>query len=365
MKRAITMGLLKRGLAGLLGIVLAMMLALPATPAKADTFKLTAAAGHPPVFLWIKLLTEFYIPEVNKKLAAAGGKYKIEWTEAYGGILVKLGSESGALKDGIADIGFVSTIFEAPKFPMQNVSYIAPFGTDNIDVISKVTSELQRSIPAMNDAWSKNNIIYIGGAALDTYHVWSTFPIKSIDDLKGRKISAPGPSANWVKGTGAVAVAGTLSTYYNDIKTGVSDGTLTFITGAWGAKVHEVAPFITKVNFGAMFAGGLAMNKPRFERLPPEVQKILRETGDEYSVRFARAQAEAAEGLLKRMGDAGAKISELEPKERQRWADTLPNVAKAWAADLDGKGMPGTAVLKGYIEGLRKAGVSMPRDWSK
>lgn len=351
-------------LAGVLIFTIAAFVGLGPAPAKAETIKLTSAAGHPPGFLWVKLLTEFFIPEVNKRLAT-GGKHKIEWTEAYGGTLVKLGSESAAIKDGIADLGFVSTIFEASKFPLQNVSYMAPFGTDNIDLVTKVTGDLQNSIPAMSDAWSKNNLLYLGGAALDTYHIWSTFPIKTIDDMKGRKISAPGPSANWVKNTGAVAVAGTLSTYYNDIKTGVSDGTLTFITGAWGAKVHEVAPFITKVNFGAMFAGGIAINKARFDKFPPEVQKIFREVGDEYAVRFAKAQAEAAEGLLQRMAAAGAKVSELDPKERLRWAEVLPNVARPWAADLDGKGLQGTVVLKGYMDGLKKAGASLPRDWTK
>jgi len=343
-------------------LVIGAMAAAPS--ARAETYKLTAAAGHPPVFLWVKLMTEFYVPEVNRRLAA-GGKHKIEWTEAYGGTLVKLGSESGAIKDGIADIGFVSTIFEAAKFPLQNVSYVAPFGSDNIELVTKITADLQKSIPGMNDAWAKNGLVYLGGAALDSYHLWTTFPIKSIDDLKGKKLSAPGPSANWVKDTGAVAVAGSLQTYYNDIKTGVSDGTLTFSTGAWGAKVHEVAPNITKVNFGAMFAGGLAINKARFDKMNPEVKKVLQDVAAEYSLRFAKAQSEAAAGLIKQMEGAGAKVTELSPAERKRWAATLPNVAKAWAEDLDKKGMPGSKVLAGYMDGLRKAGVELPRDWSK
>ena len=115
------------------------------TPAQAQqTIRLTAAAGHPPVFLWVKLLDEFYIPEVDKRLAAAGGKVKIEWTRAWGGTLVKLGGESKGIADGVADIGFVSTIFEAPKFPMQNVSYFAPFGTDNIATVGQVVNDMQQ-----------------------------------------------------------------------------------------------------------------------------------------------------------------------------------------------------------------------------
>lgn len=344
----------------------ALLAAMGATlPAQAQqTLRLTAAGGHPPVFLWVKLIDEFFIPEVDKRLAAAGGKTRIEWTKAWGGTLIKIGAESKGIADGVADLGFVGTIFEAPKFPMQNVSYFAPFGTDDIALTGKIINDMQASIPAMGQAWTKNGLVYLGGAALDSYHLWTNFPVKSVDDLKGKKITAPGPSANWIRDTGAVAVAGNLNTYYEDIKSGVSNGVITFSTGAWGAKVHEVAPHITKVNFGSQFAGALAMNKSRFDRLPPEVQKIFREVGAEYSQRFAAAQTEVAAGLLQKMVAAGATISELSADERKRWADILPPIGKTWAADLQAKGMPGDQVLNGFMDGLKKAGAQPARDWS-
>ena len=329
-----------------------------------QTLRLTAAGGHPPVFLWVKLIDEFFIPEVDKRLADAGGKTKIDWTRAWGGTLIKIGSESKGIADGVADIGFVGTLFEAPRFPLQNVSYFAPFGSEDIGTVTKVVAQLQHDIPAMGQAWTKNGLVYLGGAALDSYHLWTHFPVKSIDDLKGKKITAPGPSANWVQGTGAVAVAGNLNTYYEDIKSGVSNGVVTFATGAWGAKVHEVAPYVTKINFGSQFAGGMAMNKSRFDRLPPEVQKIFRDVAAEYEKRFAEAQASTAAGLLQKMEGAGARISELSPAERKRWADTLPPIAKTWAADLQAKGMPGDQVLNGFMNGLKKAGAQPARDWA-
>ncbi len=235
---------------------------LPA--AAQQVIKLTATAGHPPVFLWVKTMDEVFIPEVDKRLAAGGNKYKIEWTKAWGGTLIKLGSESKGVADGIADIGLVSTIFEAAKFPMQNVTYFTPFGSDDVAVVSKTISEMQTKIPAMADAWNKNGLTYLNGMALDSYHVWTKFPITKIEDLQGKKLSAPGPAANWVKGTGAVAVAGTLNSYYEDIKSGVSDGAVVFATGAAAAKLVEVAPYVTKVNFGSQFSGGIAVNKSRY-----------------------------------------------------------------------------------------------------
>ncbi len=344
---------------------LAAFATLAHLPAQAQqVIKLTVTAGHPPVFLWVKTTDEVFIPEVDKRLAAAGNKYKIEWTKAWGGTLIKLGSESKGVADGIADIGLVSTIFEAAKFPMQNVTYYTPFGSEDVGVISKTIAELQSKIPAMADAWNKNGLTYLNGMALDSYHIWSNFPITKIEDLQGKKLSAPGPAANWVKGTGAVAVAGTLNSYYEDIKSGVSDGAVVFSTGAWGAKLHEVAPYVTKVNFGSQFSGGLAVNKSRFDKLPPEVQKALQEAADEWSAQYAKAQTAAVSTVLQNMTKAGAKISELTPAERKRWADALGPVAKTWSADVTSKGGPGQDVLKQYTDALKRSGAQLPRDWT-
>lgn len=344
--------------------VLAVGLALGSAAQAQQVIKLTAAAGHPPGFLWVKTLDETFIPEVDKRLAA-GGKFKVEWTKAFGGTLVKLGGESKGIADGVADLGIVSTVFEAAKFPLQNVSYYAPFGTESVDLMSRTVADLQKTIPAMADAWTKSNLVYLGGMSLDSYHIWTKFPLTRLEDLNGKKISAPGPSANWVRGTGAVAVAGTLNTYYEDIKSGVSDGALTFVTGAWGAKLHEVAPYVTRVNIGSQFAGGIAINKQRFDKLPAEVQTAIREAGDAWNVQYARAQGAAAAALMQNLAQAGAKVTDLPETERKRWADALSPMGKTWAADAQSKGLPGNEVLNGFNAALVKAGAKMPRDWTK
>ncbi len=344
----------------------ALIGAAAATTASAQpVIKLTAAAGHPPVFLWVKTFDEVFIPEVDRLLAAGGNKYKIDWTKAWGGTLVKLGSESKATADGITDLGLVSTVFEAPKFPLQNISYFTPFGSDNIQLVASSIAELQKKIPAMGDAWTKSGLVYLGGMALDTYHMVTKFPIRSIDDLQGKKIGAPGPAANWIRGTGAVAVAGTLNSYYEDIKSGVSDGSAVFLTGAYAAKLHEVAPYITKVNFGSQYSGGIAINKNRYDKLPAEVQQAMRAAGEKWSSEYARLQTAAVGTALQKMVEGGAKVSELPAAERKRWADALQPVGKTWATEVDSKGLPANQVLSEYIADIRKGGAELPRDWSK
>lgn len=355
------MKLLKKAL--LIVVMAALIFSLPMGPALAKDYKLTVVAGHPPIFLWVTLCRDFFIPEVDKRLLAAGGKDKIIWNQAYGGTVAKIGGALEAIEEGIADMGFVGTIFEAPKMPLHNVTYMTPFGTENIFYVVDIMAELQAKIPALAQEWTSHNQIYLGGAALDTYGSLTNFPVKSVDDVDGHKIAAPGPSANWLKGTGGVPVASNLNEYYNGIKTGVFEGTLTFMTAAMAIKVYEVAPYICMVNFGSQFAGGLSINKDVFESFPPEMQQIFRDVGREWSRKLAEAQAARADKAMATMIKGGAKVTYLSDAERKRWADKLPNVPMEWAEAMEEKGLPGKAMLKGYLDVLRARGVKPVRDW--
>ena len=344
---------------------MAAVFSFTAGPVQAKEYKLTVVAGHPPIFLWVSMARDFFIPEVDRRLAEAGGDHKIVWNQSYGGTVAKIGGVLEALAEGIADVGFVGTLFEAPKMPLHNVSYMTPFGTRSIFDVVDTVAELQERIPEFAREWEKHNQVYLGGAGLDTYGVLTNFPVKTVDDIDGHKLAAPGPAANWIKGTGAVAVAGNLNTYYNDIKTGVYEGTITFMTAAAAGKLHEVAPYICMVNFGAQFAGGLSINKDVFDSFPPEVQKVFREVGAEYARRLAQAQSERADKAMEAMKAGGAKVTVLSDDERKRWANKLPNVPMEWAEAMDRKGLPGTETVQGFLDGLRARGADLPRAWDK
>jgi TRAP-type C4-dicarboxylate transport system substrate-binding protein len=95
------------------------------------------------------------------------------------------------------------------------------------------------------------------------------------------------------------------------------------------------------------------------------MQKIFRDVGKEYNRRLAEAQADRAKKAMETMAQGGAKVVYLSDAERQRWADKLPNVPLEWAQSMEAKGLPGKAMLKGYLDGLRARGVKLVRDWDK
>lgn len=331
--------------------------------ARAETLDVTAVAGHPPVFLWVKTLSESFIPAVNTALEGSGTD--IDWTEAYGGTLAKVGGEVEAMEDGLAQLGIVASLFEPSLLSLQNVTYATPFGSDDVTLVLNTVDQMHEDIPAMRKLWEDLDLEYLGGGfGLEDYLLMTTFPVNSIADLDGRKINAPGAAVNWLKGTGAVGVAGNLTTYYNDIKTGVAEGVIVFPTAAAAAKLFEVAPYVTRVHFGAQYAGGIVAKKSWFDDQSPEVQEAFRSAAKVFAADYATGLETRVEGAFAAMEAGGATITELGEAERSAWASAMPNVAQEWAKALDDGGLPGSEVLDTYMTRLKDAGTALPRDWS-
>lgn len=343
--------------------VLAAGLAVPGT-APAQSIDVTLVNGHPPIFLWVKHLSETFIPAVNAALA--GTAHQINWSEAYGGSLAAVGGELEAIEDGLAEVGAVPTVFLPNQLPLQNVSYNTPFGPSDPQVVMDTLDMLHTTVPGMVESWHAYDAEYLGGGfALDNYVLMTTFPVTSIDDLQGRRIGAPGPAVNWVEGTGAVGVSGNLTTYYNDVQTGVFEGVIVFPTAAAPARLHEVAPYVTVTGFGAQYAGTLVANRTWFADQPEAVQNALRAGAEAYTAAYLAEQAQRVEAAMATIASDESRLHVLSPEERARWAAALPDIAGNWAANADGRGLPGTEVLNAYVEALKDAGVDLGRDWSQ
>jgi TRAP-type C4-dicarboxylate transport system substrate-binding protein len=249
--------------------------------------------------------------------------------------------------------------------PLQNVTYYTPFVTDDFQMLREVMNELHETVPALTEAWTDYNQRFLGGSVLDTYHLMTNFPVDSIDDLRGRKILAPGPSASWLEGTGAVAVEGGLTTYYTQIQTGVADGVLTILTGAPPYRIHEVAPYVTLVGLGGQLTGGMSINLDTWNSLPEDIQTVLAELGREYSLGVANEVGARYERFLTLMQEEGAIVTELPSEERIKWLDGLPNIAGGWADATQERGIPAREVLDIYMNAMREAGATPLRDWDR
>ena len=350
---------------------LCMILALAAAPlapaaaADPNEIKLTIASSHATSLPWVGVMHTVVVPETNRRLAQSGSPLRVRWLEAYGGSLYKYDNTLEAVEIGLADIGWVGTLWELSKMPLQNVTYYTPFSTDDTRMLYQVVNELHAEVPAFADAWAKQNQRFLGASAIDTYHLMTNFPVRSVEDLRGRKILAPGPSAAWLEGTGAVAVDGGLTTYYTQIQTGVADGVLTILTGALPYRIQEVAPYVTLVGIGAQVTGAMSINLDTWNRLPPEVQRIIEDLGHEYSEGVAAEVIARYERGLESLEKEGAIITTLPLEEKQKWLAGLPNIAARWAEATEARGIPAKEAVRAYMRAIRARGAMPLRDWDE
>lgn len=333
-------------------------------PASADDFTATIAAGHPPVFRWVRMFPEAFIPAVQKELEGTG--HTITFSEQYGGAIAGVGEELEAAEAGLAEIAACSSLFDPAKLAVQNVTYYTPFVSADARLVNDIMTKLHREDARMRQSFEDNGTVYLGGnIAIDDYLLMTDFPVNSLDDLKGHKIAAPGAAINWLSGTGAVAVSGNLTTYYNEVKTGVHDGMLVFASAALPGKLYEVAPYVLKAGLGAQFAGAICANKDWYESLPEAVQKALTDGADAAQAWYMDDLENFVTAGLKGMAEKGATITDASDEMRQKWADGMDNAAKTWAEQLDAQGKPGSEILGVYMESMRQAGAKPLRDWDK
>ncbi|MEM7711522.1 MAG: C4-dicarboxylate TRAP transporter substrate-binding protein [Pseudomonadota bacterium] len=338
-------------------------LAAPAIVRAGETFNLTMASSHPTVLPWVGQLSSLVVGKTNARLEAMGSADRVDWTEAYGGSLYGFKDTLEAVGDGLTDAGWVGTLWEGSKMPLQNMTYFAPFVSDDLVGTLKIMNELHREMPQLKDAWIDQNTVFLGASGVETYHLYTNFPVNSLADLEGRKILAPGPSANWIKSLGAVPVNGALPTYYNQIQTGVADGVVVIITGAFPNKHHEVASYVTLVGLGAQMTGGLGFNLDIWDGLSDDVKTVLTQLGEEYTVAHAEEVMARYETFLGKLPDAGATVTELPAAEIDKWAAGLPDLAGEWA---EANASDGAAeVLDAYMAKVREAGLNPRIDWSK
>ncbi|MEM7303833.1 MAG: C4-dicarboxylate TRAP transporter substrate-binding protein [Pseudomonadota bacterium] len=339
----------------------ALALAMPAA-AVAEDFNATMVAGHPGVFRWVKMLDEAFVPGVTAALEGSG--HSITFDGQYGGAIAKVGDELETVEAGLAEIGICQSLFDPAKLAVQNVTYYTPFVSDDPRAVSELMDKLHREDPRMTAAYGENGVVYLGApVGIDDYLLMTNFPVSSLADLDGKKIAAPGPAINWLSGTGAVGVSGNLTTYYNELKTGVYDGVIVFASAALPGKLYEVAPYVTRAGLGAQYAGALCANAGWYEGLPQEVRDALHEGADQTRDWYLSALESAVATSFKVMGENGATITDASDEMRAAWAAGMDNSAKAWAEGLDAKGIPGSEVLSLYMSAMRDAGATPLRDW--
>lgn len=341
----------------------ASVLALSAPVRAAETLNLTVAMGHPEVFLWVKHMRETFLPVLARELAAAG-EVEIQWTEAYGGTLVRLGSELDAFQTGVMDLGQVSGVFNPAALGVLNVSYAMPFGPTDPLLVTRASEEALRSTGALQIVDDATGVVYIGGGiSIDGYNIGANRPLMTLADMAGIRIGGAPSTHGWLNGSGAVPVAGAYTTFYNEIQTGVYDGHIGWITASTPSRMYEVAPHWNQVAFGAMYIGGLGVRAELWDGFSDTTRQAFLIAAAAYTDAYHAEQAARYDAARAAYEAGGGSFVDMDPAERTAWITAMANPTAAFIAAADARGEPGRAVLEAYRDTLAAGGFTFARDY--
>lgn len=331
--------------------------------AAAETFRLTIGAGHPAdAAVWITAMRDFLAPEISKRVAEKTG-HKIEWVNAYGGSVCKLGECLEAVESGLVDVADLHVAFEPAKLMAHNFGYFVPFGSPDPVTAAKAARQVYDSVPELKKILEdKYNQVFLGVGSVGNYNLVTTFPWDKVEQLKGKKIAAAGPNIPWLKAVGAIPVQSNLNEAYTSFQSGVYEGWVMFPDATVGFKLHEVAKNYTFTDFGAVPNVLITINKTTWRKLPKEVQAIMLDVGKEFTEVQTKMAVAKGNASIETMKSAGANVRSLSMEEKVKWANALSDIPNEKTAEINKAGQPGKAVGE-YIKDLKAAGVKLPRNW--
>ena len=334
-------------------------------PAMAQGRRVTVIDGYPDRAMWVQELSNFFLPEVNRRLTEMGLE-PMDFQESYGGSIVRPRGVLEGMRLGLGDIGVVTTIFHSSTLPSQGIAAVTPFISANAGLVARSVDEIAMEFDAMRQEFEAQNQVYLAtGVVLDSYQMFSSRPLNGLADLSNLKVAGAGYNLRYLEGLdGAVGVRGGLTDFYNMVQTGVVDAAMLWPEAANTFAIAEVAPYMLRADLGAVNSKTLTVNKDFWNSLDPAVQGVLREVGVLYRDRLAEVAMGRAASSEAAYVAAGGTIVDLSASERAQWAAAMPNIAVEWARGLDEDGKDGSGMLRAYIDKLIAGGETPARNWA-
>jgi TRAP-type C4-dicarboxylate transport system substrate-binding protein len=179
--------------------------------------------------------------------------------------------------------------------------------------------------------------------------------VHKLEDLKGMKIRCTGMAAKVVTALGGVPVAMPMGETYDAISRGVVDGSMAPQEALQGWKWGEVVKFTTEC-FGAAYTAGffVVMNKDRWNKLSPDIQKIINQLNTEWIEKTGRNWDEIERAGRDFTLKLGNQLISLSPEENEKWAKAVQPILGDYVSRMRARGLPGEEALKFCLDQLKK-----------
>jgi TRAP-type C4-dicarboxylate transport system substrate-binding protein len=261
----------------------ASALAICATAAQADTFtwltfKPQGAADAQAIS------TQWLVDEFAKR---TDGKHEIK--VFWGGSVASTGEIPDALGAGVGNFGDIVTPYFPDLMPLNNaVGFFIPQPMSTQEV-GGAMGQWHAEYPQFAEELERSNLHAFGFRPLESYGLLCVDPVRSLEDLKGKRIRSYGfafPAL--IEAMGATPVSITTADTYEALERAIVDCTPIGPALARGWKYDEVAKYYIDMPIGATFGHLLAMNLDSYNALDDETRTIVDQLGEDYLVEYTR-----------------------------------------------------------------------------
>lgn len=181
------------------------------------------------------------------------------------------------VQQGLVDMGTVIPIYASSTFPMTSLFSSLPiFKTDSLVETGTINELFFLNCEECQPEWSSSNITPLAMYGSSPYLLQCSKPIKSLEDLKGKRIQGTGEFGALATALGALPMGLTATELY----TGLSQGTLDCIIGtvAWldtyGLK--DVIKHVVDMPLGVFRpVSQMNMNTRKWKKLSEEQRKAF------------------------------------------------------------------------------------------
>jgi TRAP-type transport system periplasmic protein len=296
-------------------------------------------------------------PWMDKVERDSGGRIKFEAYPAMqlGGTPVQLYDQA---RDGVVDVVWTLPGNTAGRFPRIEV-FELPFTMNNAEATSKAYWEYVQTVAP--DEFKETHVIALHVHGPGMFHS-ATKLIKTHNDLKGMKVRGPTRQVTKLLGAlGATPVGMPLP----QIPDALSKGTIDACAIPWevvpSVKVHELTKFHSEFdsNGPALYTTTfvMAMNKPKFDSLSPELKKVIdANSGMATSAWLGKTQQGNDPNGRKSAVDRGNTLFTFPAEERQEFIKLSAPVDDEWVADMTKRGFDGKKLLQTAKELIAKHG---------
>jgi TRAP-type C4-dicarboxylate transport system substrate-binding protein len=313
----------------------------------------------PPAFGQIKLNHSNLWPATHKHsvLAAEWAKEiekrtngRVMITVHHGGTLTPGDKCYDGVVRGISDIGMSVCGYTRGRFPLTEVIEL-PLGYKSGWVATRLITEYFNKFKPKEFDETKIMFLFAHGPGL----LHSKKPIYKLEDLKGMKIRAFGVVTKLVTLLGGAPVSMPMGETYEALSRGVVEASVAPYEALQGWKWGEVVKYsIEAPGIAYSSAFFVAMNKDKWNALPPDIQKIIEQINVEYTEKHGKGWDEIDKAGKDFALKLGNKIITLPLDENRRWERVVKPLYDEYVKSMKDKGLPGDEVLRFCLETLYK-----------